>query len=91
MLKAIPGIDFKEMERIRSNSYCCGGGGGVMTGYGDWAVKNAGLRIQEGLDTGAGHMVSICPFCHYNLNEGSKRIKSSMKVYDLVELIDLAL
>ena len=91
MLNAIPGLDFVEMERIRSNSYCCGGGGGVMTGYGDWAAKNAGLRIQEGLETGAEHMVSICPFCHYNLNEGSKRIKSSMKVYDLVELIDLAL
>ncbi|MCD4677188.1 MAG: (Fe-S)-binding protein [Desulfobacula sp.] len=91
MLKAIPGIDFREMERIGSNSYCCGGGGGVMTGYGDWAAKNAGLRIQEGLDTGAEQMISICPFCHYNLNEGSKRIQSDMKLYDLVELIDMAL
>lgn len=91
MLKAIPGIDFREMDRIRSNSYCCGGGGGVMTGYGDWASKNAGLRIEEGLSTGAEHMVSICPFCHFNLNEGAKRVKSSMKLYDLVELIDMAL
>jgi Fe-S oxidoreductase len=91
MLKSIPGIDFREMDRIRSNSYCCGGGGGVMTGYGDWAAKNAGLRIEEGMSTGAEHMVSICPFCHYNLNEGAKRIKSSMKLYDLVEFIDMAL
>ena len=91
MLKAIPGIEFNEMERIRNNSYCCGGGGGVMTGYGDWAAKNAGIRIQEGMDTGADQMVSICPFCHYNLNEGAKRIKSDMKLYDLVELIDMAL
>lgn len=91
MLKAIPGIDFREMDRIRSNSYCCGGGGGVMTGYGDWAAKNAGLRVQEGMDTGAEHMVSICPFCHYNLNEGAKRIKSPMKLYDLVEFINMAL
>jgi len=91
MLKAIPGINFVEMNRIRSNSYCCGGGGGVMTGYGEWAVKNAGLRIQEAMDTGAEKLVSICPFCHFNLNEGSKRLQSDMKVYDLVELIDLAL
>lgn len=91
MLKSIPGIDFREMDRIRSNSYCCGGGGGVMTGYGDWAAKNAGLRIEEGMRTGAEHMVSICPFCHYNLNEGAKRIKSPMKLYDLVEFIDMAL
>ncbi len=91
ILKSIPGIEFSEMKRIRANSYCCGGGGGVMTGYGDWAAKNAGLRVQEALDTGAEQLVSICPFCHFNLNEGSKRIKSDMKVYDLVELIDLVL
>ena len=91
MLKAIPGIDFREMGRVRSNSYCCGGGGGVMTGYGDWAAKNAGLRVEEGMDTGAEHMVSICPFCHFNINEGAKRVKSSMKLYDLVELIDMVL
>jgi Fe-S oxidoreductase len=91
MLKAIPGIQFTEMERIRDNSYCCGGGGGVMTGYGDWAAKNAGRRIEEGMRTGADQMVSICPFCHYNLNEGAKRIGSPMKLYDLVELIDQVL
>lgn len=91
LLKVIPDIEFTEMDRIRDNSYCCGGGGGCMTGYGDWAAKNAGRRIEEGMDKGAEHMVSICPFCHYNLNQGSKVIKSDMKLYDLVELIDQVL
>jgi heterodisulfide reductase subunit D len=91
LLRAIPGVELREMERIRANSYCCGGGGGVMTGYGEWATKNASKRIEEGVDTGADHMVSICPFCHYNLNEGAKRIGSSMKLFDLVELIDQVL
>jgi len=88
LLKAIPGVTLLEMERIRANSYCCGGGGGVMTGFGEWAAKNASLRIQEGMATGANYMVSICPFCHYNLNEGAKLIQSPMKVYDLVQLLD---
>lgn len=91
LLKAIPDIEFTEMDRIRDNSYCCGGGGGVMTGYGDWAMKNASLRIEEGMGTGTEHMVSICPFCHYNLNQGSQRIGSEMKLYDLTELIDRVL
>jgi Fe-S oxidoreductase len=91
LLAAIPGIELVEMERIRGNSYCCGGGGGVMTGYGEWAAKNASLRIEEGLATGAANMVSICPFCHYNLNAGAKRINSPMKLIDLVELIDKSL
>jgi len=91
LLRAIPGVEFTEMERIRGNSYCCGGGGGVMTGFGDWAAKNASSRIEEGMSTGAEQMVSICPFCHYNLNAGAQRIKSPMKLYDLVELIDQVL
>ena len=91
LLKAIPGIELVEMERTRANSFCCGGGGGVMTGFPDWAQRNAALRIQEGLDTGAEHMISICPFCHFNLNQGSQALGSSMKLIDLIELIDQAL
>jgi len=91
LLRAIPGVELVEMERIRANSYCCGGGGGVMTGYGDWAAKNASERIQEGMRTGADCMVSLCPFCHYNLNEGAKRIGSAMRLSDLVEILDRAL
>ncbi len=62
-----------------------------MTGYGDWAAKNAGLRIKEGMATGADKMVSICPFCHYNLNEGAKLVGSDMRLYDLVEFLEEAL
>ncbi len=91
LLKAIPGIELAEMQRIRANSYCCGGGGGVMTGFPDWAQRNAALRIQEGMETGAETMVSICPFCHYNLNQGSQGIGSPMKLVDLTELINQVL
>jgi Fe-S oxidoreductase len=62
-----------------------------MTGFTDWAAKNAGLRIAEGVETGAEKMVSICPFCYFNLTEGAKRIGSTMTLHDLTELIDLAL
>jgi len=62
-----------------------------MTGYNDWAARNAGIRIQEGMETGADQMVSICPFCHYNLNQGAQGIGSKMKLYDLTELIDKVL
>jgi Fe-S oxidoreductase len=91
LLRAIPGLELVEMERIRANSYCCGGGGGVMTGYGDWAARNASERILEGMRTGADCMVSLCPFCRYNLNEGARRIGSPMRLSDLVEVLDRAL
>ncbi len=91
LLKAIPGVEFAEMKRNRANSFCCGGGGGVMTGFGDWAAKNAGLRMAEAAETGAENVVSICPFCYFNLTEGAKRIGSSLKMYDLTELVDKVL
>jgi Fe-S oxidoreductase len=91
ILKAIPGVKFVEMDRIRANSYCCGGGGGVMTGFGDWATKNAGIRVAEAMETRAEKMVTTCPFCHYNLNEGAKRSGSSMTTHDLTEIINLVL
>jgi len=91
MLQAIPGIEFVEMERIRKDSYCCGGGGGCMTGFADWAAKNAAKRVEEGLSVGAEKMVSICPFCHYNINAGAALLEREQILYDLVELIDMAL
>lgn len=91
LIQAVPGVQFQEMERIRGNSFCCGGGGGVMTGFTEWSGKNAGLRIMEGVATGMEKMVSICPFCYFNLTEGSRRVGSNMTLHDLTELIDAAL
>lgn len=62
-----------------------------MTGFGEWATKNAAKRIQEGEATGAGEMVTICPFCRNNLGEGAKRVGNGTPVRDLTELIDEAL
>jgi Fe-S oxidoreductase len=91
LLRAIPGVELREMPRNRANSFCCGGGGGVMTGFPDWASRNASRRIEEGEATGAEEMVSICPFCFFNLGEGARVGESHLKVRDLTELIDEAL
>jgi Fe-S oxidoreductase len=62
-----------------------------MTGFTDWAGKNAGLRVQEGMETGADKIVSTCPFCYFNLTEGARRIGSQVTLHDLTELIDKAI
>ena len=91
LLQAIPGVDFREMDRNRSNAFCCGAGGGVMTRYGDWAAKNAGYRIKEAEETGAEKIVSICPFCYFNLNEGIRRTASQLEMKDMAELVNMVL
>jgi len=44
VIKAIPGIDLVEMERIKDQAWCCGGGGGARTAFMDFAQKTASKK-----------------------------------------------
>ncbi len=90
VLKALPGVTFKEMARIKENSLCCGSGGGVKTAYPDMAIAVATLRLEEARQAaGADTVVSCCPFCEINL--GHAAAGTGMKVVDLLQLVDEAL
>lgn len=91
ILKKIPGLKFVEMERIMEYSYCCGAGAGVKSAFPEMAVKTAINRIEEAEDTGADILVSACPFCSTNLQDGIRECGSKLKYYDINELILMAL
>jgi heterodisulfide reductase subunit D len=87
VIKAIPGVELREMERIRENSWCCGAGGGVKSAFPEWASETSELRIKEAEKTGAECLVTACPFCLQNLKDGVAKAGSSMQVCDVVELL----
>ena len=91
ILKKIPGLTFVEMERIREYAYCCGAGGGVKSAFPEMAVNTAKLRIEEAEDTGAEIIVSACPFCSTNLQDGINSRGSKLKYFDISELLMMAL
>jgi Fe-S oxidoreductase len=91
VLKAIPGVKLTEMVRIKEYSWCCGAGGGVNESNPDFAVWTARQRIDEAVATGAGALVTACPWCEKTLNEAVKASGSSLKVYDIVELVEKAI
>lgn len=91
ILKAIPGLKFVEMERIMEYSYCCGAGAGVKSAFPDFALKTAKTRIEEAEDSGANTLVSACPFCSTNLQDGITDSGSKLTYYDISELILMAL
>jgi Fe-S oxidoreductase len=91
ILRNIPGLKFKEMERIKEYAYCCGAGGGVKSAFPEMALKTAELRIEEAEDTGVDLIVSACPFCSTNLQDGIKSSGSKLKYLDINELILMAL
>jgi Fe-S oxidoreductase len=94
VIKAIPKTDLKEMERSKNKSFCCGGGGGLM-----WIEEQRGttkinqMRLEDALKTGADTVVTACPYCLQMFEESIelKGIKDSLKVRDLVELVEAAM
>ncbi len=91
ILKAIPGVELVEMERIREYSWCCGAGGGVREAYPDFSMWTATERIAEARATGAEALISACPWCERNFMDAISALGDTMKVHDIVELVQKAI
>ncbi|MHA1651947.1 MAG: (Fe-S)-binding protein [Candidatus Helarchaeota archaeon] len=92
ILNKIPGLEFIEMRRIKENSWCCGAGGGMKSGFSELAVQIAKTRIEEALETNATKIVTACPFCLRNLQDGINNLaETRIDVIDILDLILLAI
>jgi Fe-S oxidoreductase len=78
--------DLEEMKASRNLSRCCGGGGGVRSGYRDLALGMARKRLSDA-PAGVDYIVTSCPLCIRNLNDAG----GDGKVIDLVDLVSLAI
>jgi Fe-S oxidoreductase len=91
VLNSIPGLELVEMERIREYAWCCGAGGGVLEAYPDFAAWTAAERLTEAKATGAEAIVSACPWCEKNFADTVKTQDEKFKVYDVIDLVHMAL
>ncbi|WP_246096703.1 (Fe-S)-binding protein [Paenibacillus sinopodophylli] len=89
MLRAIPGVTIREMERSRSNGMCCGAGGGLM-----WMEEDAGTRINhartaQALEVKPSVISSACPYCLTMMEDGLKALSADERVIarDVAELL----
>jgi len=87
VLAALPGVELVEMISNKQGSMCCGAGGGVKSAFPDIAISAAKKRLQNAIETGADYLVSTCPFCRRNLQDGNNEANLDLKVLDLTELI----
>jgi Fe-S oxidoreductase len=90
VLRSVPGLKLVEMDRIKEYAWCCGAGGGVKETNPDFAAWTAGERIAEAESTGAEAIVTACPGCERSFKDAIKAKGSSLKVYDVVELLEKA-
>jgi fumarate reductase (CoM/CoB) subunit B len=84
LIKAV--CNLREMKTSRELARCCGGGGGVRSGYQDLSLKMAQRRLAE-VPEGVDYIVTSCPLCIRNLRDAG----AGEKVIDLVDLLTMAL
>ncbi|HTF99562.1 MAG TPA: heterodisulfide reductase-related iron-sulfur binding cluster, partial [Nitrospirota bacterium] len=79
----------REMEKSRSNSFCCGGGGGWILAEEKIGTRINATRVGMAAATGAPLLVSNCPFCLTMFEDGIKTTgnEEKMKVKDLAEVV----
>jgi heterodisulfide reductase subunit D len=87
IMGAIPGLKLIEMPRNREYSRCCGAGGGLKAGFPDIQNRMAQRRVREAEETGAGELVSCCPFCYQGLQVGISASNSHMVMKDMSALV----
>ena len=91
IIESIPGVKLVEMDRIREYSWCCGAGGVCNEINPEFSEWTAGERVTEANSTGADAMVTACPWCEDNLGKAKDENGSSIRVYDIVDLVYQAL
>jgi heterodisulfide reductase subunit D len=91
ILEAIPGVEFREIERHHENSRCCGAGGGLKAGFPEVQQKMSRQRVRDAVATGATDFVTACPFCYQGLQVGITAEEAPIRMRDITELLVLAL
>lgn len=88
ILNSIKGLTFSEFRRNRENSFCCGGA------ERNWVEEKAKdrpswERIREASQQGFGKIITACPFCLINLEDGIKvlREESAIEIRDIAEVV----
>ena len=87
------GGEIKEMEKTKSESFCCGAGGGNM-----WYEIKTGERInqnrvKQAVKTQASTVAAACNFCNIMLEDGVKTTQNeeNIKVVDIAEMVSQGL
>jgi Fe-S oxidoreductase len=89
VLKKIPGLELNEMADSRSDSLCCGGGGGRVWVETPKAERFSDLRIDQALGVGAEVLATSCPYC-ITMLEGSRttmNVAEKIEVKDITEIV----
>jgi len=86
---AVAGARVREMEKCGPESFCCGGGGGLVLAEERIGSRISETRIAMAVATGAPVLVSNCPFCLTLFEDGIKTggFEGKIQARDLAEVV----
>ncbi len=82
LIKAIPGVEFKEMKHNRDDGHCCGS---VLTliKEPDIARKIGTIRLNDAIENGSETVLALCPCCEFQLRVTQQKEELPLKIHDL--------
>lgn len=87
IIRAIPDIEFTEMEHYGEYSLCCGGGGDVEMADKDLTAAVAQRRVEEAAATEAKVILSACQQCERTLAGATRQARLRVRVMDIADLV----
>jgi len=87
LLRAIPGVELREMKDNRELALCCGGGGDVEMAAPSLSAALARRRLAQARETGAEVIVSACQQCKRTLAAAARREGLRVRVLDITEVL----
>jgi heterodisulfide reductase subunit D len=85
ILRAIPGLTFKDVDHVTQWSYCSGGGAGLPIERPDLTAEISRRRIERASRLEVDTIVSACVWSERPL--GEQGAEQSIEVVDLMELV----
>ncbi|PKN96099.1 MAG: Fe-S oxidoreductase, partial [Chloroflexi bacterium HGW-Chloroflexi-5] len=90
MIKAIPNVNFVEMQHNREKGHCCGS---VLTLIKDppIAADIGKTRLDDAIENGAQKVLALCPCCEVQLRVTAKKKNMPLEIVDLAHFAGNAL
>jgi Fe-S oxidoreductase len=91
-LKAIPGVELREMERHGKRAMCCGAGGGHAFCEERTGRRINHVRVEQALEIEPQRVATACPYCLMMFEDGTraKDVAETLPVADVAELLERA-
>jgi heterodisulfide reductase subunit D len=87
LLRAVPGLTFKDVDHVTQWSYCSGGGGGLPVEKPEITAEISRRRVARAAALEVDTLVSACPWSERPLSHAAADGDAPLDVLDLFELV----